>query len=177
MLLFISEKYFIVCVSSIFFSMQILHERKHACFVLKINLVHSLSTDQSTKKDNWQWGFVSVLNWYIEKSGVGVVARNTKLVMNSCQGVQLNLKVFHCKPSEWVSQLPLVKIVFYRPKIWSRFQNLWLAKVGTFLPTSFHLDSQDCYYVFKLKLYTQICYCFEFTSFHCLLIIPNDGYN
>ena len=31
------------------FSMQILHEYKQACFMLKINLVHSLVTDQSTK--------------------------------------------------------------------------------------------------------------------------------
>ena len=98
--------------------MQILYERKQACFVLKINLVHSLSTEQLTKKDNGQWRFAGVLNWYIEKSGVGVIARNTKLVIDSCQGIQLNLKVLYFKPSEWVSQLTLiVKIVIFWPEI------------------------------------------------------------
>ena len=147
--------------------MQILHERKHSCFMLKINLVHSLSTYQSTKKGKWQWGFASVLNWYMEKSGVSVLARNTKLVMNSCQGIQLNLKVFYCKPSEWVSQLTLVvEIVNCRPEIVTqdgfadlkyslgrqKCVGLCPANIRTFLPTSFHLDSQGCETLLSLKL-------------------------
>ena len=35
--------------------------------------------------------FASVLNWYLEKSKVDVLARNIKLVMNSCQVFQFNL--------------------------------------------------------------------------------------
>ena len=137
---FISEEYFIVCLwyflffyfsyrykISRVFSMQILHERKHACFINKSGSL--------------------LIDWPADQERLGIP--------NGCQGIQLNLKVFYCEPFEKVFHLTLVvKIVNGRPEILTqdgfadlkyglgrqKFASLWV----TFLPTSFHLDSQGC---------------------------------